>query len=66
MESKGTIRGIIEEGETMLVSFPKHDGYFRVADPTLKERVRKAHREQQEISFSFDRELRITLISPAA
>ena len=66
MESKGTIRRIIEEGETLLVSFPKHDGYFRVDDPTLKERVRKAQRDREEISFRFDGTPRITFISPAA
>jgi hypothetical protein len=67
LESKGTIRRIIEEGGTLLVSFPNHDGYFRVADsadaPALKERILEAQRNNEEISFIFDKKLNILKIS---
>lgn len=51
LESKGVVRRIIEEDGTLLVSFPNHDGYFRVADsanmPALKERILKAQRDKR-------------------
>jgi len=66
LESKGVIRRIIEEDGTLLVSFPNHDGYFRVSDsarmPELKEQILKAHRDNEEISFTFDKNLNILKI----
>jgi hypothetical protein len=63
LESKGTIRRIIEQGETLLVSFPNHAGYFRVTDsakaPAMKERILEAQQNKQEISFIFDKHLNI-------
>ena len=65
VESKGTIRRIIEEGGTLLVSFPNHDGYFWVTDqaPGLKERILKAQQNREEISFTFDNKLNILKVS---
>jgi hypothetical protein len=65
VESKGTIRRIIEEGGTLLVSFPNHDGYFRVTDqaPGLKERILKAQQNREEISFTFDNKLNILKVT---
>jgi hypothetical protein len=67
LESKGVVRRIIEEKDTLLVSFPNHDGYFRVTDsasaPPLKERIFKAQQAKEEISFTFDKKLNILKIS---
>jgi hypothetical protein len=67
LESKGVVRRIIEKDGTLLVSFPKHAGYFRVPDfagtPEMKERILKAQRDREEISFTFDRNLNILQIS---
>lgn len=67
MESKGVVRRIIEEDGGFLVSFSNHDGYFEVSGSAgtreLKERIRKAHRDREEITFSFDRDLNILQIS---
>ena len=67
LESKGVVRRIIDRDGTLLVSFPNHDGYFRAPDSTrmleLKERTLKAHRDQEEISFAFDRNLNVLQIS---
>ncbi len=59
LESKGVVRGTLKEDGTLLVSFFNHDGYFRATWPSLKERIRRAERDKEEISFSFDRELNI-------
>ena len=67
LESKGVIRRIIEEDGTLLISFPNHDGYFLVSDsarmPELKERILKAQLDNEEISFTFDKDLKILKIS---
>jgi hypothetical protein len=62
MESKGVVRRVIEKDGTLLVSFPRHDGYFRVPD-NVKERILKAHQDQEEISFTFDGDLNILEVS---
>lgn len=66
VESKDVVRGIIEEDGTFLVSFSGHDGYFRIPDSArmtkLKERILKAQRDHDEITFSFDRDLNILQI----
>jgi hypothetical protein len=67
MESKDIVRRTIEEDGEFLVSFRTHDGYFRVPDSAnaadLKRRILKAERDQEEVSFAFDRELNILKIS---
>ncbi len=63
MESRDIVRRTIEEDGKLLVSFHKHDGYFR-ASGSIKERILKAERDKEEISFSFDRELNILKIWP--
>jgi hypothetical protein len=61
MESKGVIRKIFEEEGSLLVSFPTHDGYFQVplAEKDLCAKIKEARDAKKEISFTFDRELRI-------
>jgi hypothetical protein len=49
LKSKGVIRGIIEDKNEFLVSFPMHDGYFHVKDAALRDTIRKAHTERREI-----------------
>ena len=67
MESKGIVRRIIEESGALLVSFPNHDGYFRVPEsadmPEMRQRLLKAKRDNEEISFTFDKMLNILKIS---
>jgi hypothetical protein len=66
LKSKGVVRRIIEEDGALLVSFAHHDGYFRVSGsglPELKERISKAQRDHEEISFTFDKDLNILQIS---
>jgi hypothetical protein len=69
LESRGVIRRIIEEDGTLLVSFSNHDGYFRVPDsarmPELKERMLTAQRDNEEIFFTFDKNLNILQVSGA-
>lgn len=67
LKSHDAVRGIIEEDGALLVSFWSHDGYFRVLDSAnkaaLTERILKALRDKEEISFTFDKELNILEIS---
>lgn len=62
LESKGTIRRIIEENGEFLVSFPTHDGYFK-APEHLRAEILKAQAEKREITFSYDRELNILKVA---
>jgi hypothetical protein len=64
MESKDVVRRTIEEDGKLLVSFRTHDGYFRVPNSAkqLKQRILRAERDQEEISFTFDRDLNILKI----
>ena len=64
MESKDVVRRTIEEDGKLLVSFHRHDGYFRVPHSAkeLKQRILQAERDREEISFSFDRDLNILKI----
>jgi archaeosine-15-forming tRNA-guanine transglycosylase len=59
LKSKGIVRRIIEDQDKFLVSFRTHDGYFHVEDRTLRDQIRKAHREGREVSFTFDPTLKI-------
>jgi hypothetical protein len=59
LQSKGIIRRIIEDKEKFLVSFPRHDGYFHADDQDLRDRLRKAQKEQVEVSFTYDPTLKI-------
>jgi hypothetical protein len=45
----------------LLISFHKRDGYFRapLSDKTLCARIKKARDQREEISFSFERDLKI-------
>ena len=45
----------------LLVSFPTHDGYFRVPlrDTELCAQIRDAYDNRTEISFTFERDLKI-------
>ena len=49
----------------LLVSFPTHDGYFRVplGDTALCAQIREAYDNRKEISFTFDRGLKILSVS---
>jgi hypothetical protein len=66
LRSKGVVRRTIEEDGALLVSFLNHDGYFRILDcrkkPALKERIVEAQRRNEEIVFTFDRDLNILAI----
>jgi len=63
LQSRSVVRRIVEQGGEFMVSFHTHNGYFFVAPspdaPALKERLWKSQREQEEITFTFDRNLRI-------
>ena len=59
LKSKGIIRRTIEDPKEFLVSFPTHDGYFHVDRKSLRDQIRKAHREGREVSFTFDPTLKI-------
>jgi hypothetical protein len=45
-----------------LVSFRAHDGYFRADSPEIRDAIRRAAVDQREISFSFDRDLKIICV----
>ncbi|MBI3441961.1 MAG: hypothetical protein HY052_09235 [Proteobacteria bacterium] len=66
LESKGVVRRIIEEEGEFLVSFPNHDGYFKVPvsdqAPVLKGKVMKSKADNKEIVFTFDQKLNILKI----
>lgn len=64
MESKGVIRKIFEEEGALMVSFPTHDGYFQVplSEKDLCAKLKEARAAQKEISFTFDRDLKIISI----
>ena len=61
MESKGVIRKIFEENGKLLVSFPTHDGYFQVpvTDTATCSKIKDAQAKKAEISFTFDKDLKI-------
>lgn len=67
LESKGTIRRVIERENEFLVSFPNHDGYFKVPPSAqagaLKEKILTAQKGNQEISFTYDADLNILKIA---
>ena len=62
-ESRGTVRKILEEDGEFLVSFPSHDGYFKIppspAAAELRKKIFTAQKEKEEISFTYDKELNI-------
>jgi len=66
LQSKGTIRKIVEEGDKFLVSFPQHSGYFKVPDNEMSDFLRgmlkAAHENGEEVSFMYDADLNITEI----
>jgi len=64
MKSSGVIRGVVESQGTLLVSFPVHDGYFRLPlrDTAMCVQIRDAYDSRTEISFTFDRELKILAV----
>ena len=66
MESRDIVRRTIQEDGELLVSFHTHDGYFRVpaSAKELKQRILRAERDKEKISFSFDRDLNILKIWP--
>jgi hypothetical protein len=66
LKSKGKIHEILNEKGNWLVAFLQHDGIFHTDDPALQERIREAHQDGREISFTFDRNLTIISIDKAA
>jgi hypothetical protein len=62
LKSKDIVRGTIEDGNKLLVSFRTHDGYFYAQDRELREQIHQAEREGREISFTFDPTLKILSI----
>jgi hypothetical protein len=66
-ESKGIVRRVIEQDGGFLVSFPNHDGYFKIPESDqaadLKQKIRGAQDSKEEISFVFDKELNILKIA---
>ncbi len=63
LQSKGTVRRIIEDKDGFLVSFLTHDGYFHLDDGTLRDRASKAKEEGREVAFAFDRTLKIISVT---
>jgi hypothetical protein len=62
MKSHSPIHGIIEEKGKFLVAFSKHDGYFHADDERVRKALLDAHRENREVSFTFDPTLKILSI----
>jgi hypothetical protein len=62
MKSKGPVRGFIIDKGKFLVAFTPHDGYFHTNDRALQKIIREAHQDGREISFTFDRDLKILSI----
>ena len=67
VESKGIVRRVIEEDGEFLVSFPNHDGYFKIPPsaqaPELRKKILDAKAGQREITFVFDKDLNILRIT---
>jgi len=64
METRDTIRRLLEEDGKLLVSFRAHAGYYRVPlkDAALCAKIREAASNGKEISFTHDRDLTISRI----
>ncbi|MGH8202242.1 MAG: hypothetical protein ACREVO_18050 [Steroidobacteraceae bacterium] len=66
MKSKSLVHGFFEQNGLLHVAFLVHDGYFQVplADFALCARIRQSRDDKTEISFTFDRDLKILAIEP--
>lgn len=64
VKSKSAVRGFFEQNGILHVAFFVHDGYFQVqlADAALCARIRQSRDGKTEISFTFDRDLKILAI----
>ncbi|HEX4266766.1 MAG TPA: hypothetical protein VHY36_02685 [Steroidobacteraceae bacterium] len=64
MKSKSAVHGFFEKNGILHVAFRVHDGYFQVplADATLCAKIRASRDGKTEISFTFDRDLKILTI----
>jgi hypothetical protein len=62
-ESKSIVRSAAEEEGEFLVSFFNHDGYFTVPPSAqaaeLRKKILSAKDSKKEISFVYDRDLKI-------
>ena len=65
LTSTSGIKGIIEEGDRLLIAFFKHDGYFHVplTDRGICAQIRQAYQNREIVSFHFDAELRVLSVS---
>jgi hypothetical protein len=64
MRSKGAVRSIIKDDGKLFISFPQHDGLFQLprGRKDLLARIKASHEKQEEIAFTYDRELTILTI----
>ncbi len=62
LKSEGKIHEILNKKGKFLVAFLTHDGIFHTDDRALQERIRQAHQDGREVSFTFDRDLKILSI----
>ncbi len=62
-QSTSAVQRIRQEDNKFLVSFSMHSGYFKVPEsplmPEMKERLLKAQKNNEEITFTFDKDLNI-------
>lgn len=60
LKSKGIVRRIIEDEGQTFVSFPNHSGYFQMPDDaSLRAKIVESSEKKKEISFTYDKDLKI-------
>jgi hypothetical protein len=61
LTSTSGIKGIIEEGDRLMIAFFKHNGYFHVplTDREICTKIREAYQNDEIVSFHYDAELRV-------
>ena len=62
LHSKGAVHEILNDKGKFLIAFLPHDGIFHTDDQALQKIIRQAHHDGREISFTFDRDLKILSI----
>lgn len=66
LETKGMVRKIREGKDECFIAVFPHDGYFTIPGDSRKEetlnKFRAAYAQKSEISFSYDREMRIVSV----